>query len=80
MSTPPLSGRECPTGCGRIVGRGKLLCITCWREVPEHLQSEVHRTWRAYRAAARHVEDFDRRRVARAAYEEARDAAIGAVA
>jgi hypothetical protein len=44
-----MSGRSCPTGCGRPVARGKLMCAPCWSEVPKPLQTDVYRTWRAWR-------------------------------
>lgn len=40
---------ECPTGCGRGVRIGQLMCSTCWRQVPKDLQADVNRTWRAWR-------------------------------
>lgn len=69
----PLSGGPgCPTGCGRPKPPGKLMCLTCWRHVPKHLQRDVYRTWRSWRA------DFgDAERMA--AYEQAAEAAISAV-
>lgn len=67
----------CPSGCGRTVAPGKLMCFLCWREVPRHLQTDVYRTWRAYRAANVHNPDVFRR--ARAAYQAARDAALGSI-
>lgn len=64
--------RSCPSGCGRTVRDGQLLCPGCWHEVPKHLQNEVYRTWRRWR---RDISNNDRRR----AYREARDEAIGSV-
>lgn len=61
----------CPTGCGRKVHRGHLMCGPCWREVPKHLQLEVYRTWRAYQK-----EPTD---PAWDAYIDARDNAIGVI-
>lgn len=67
----------CPTGCGRAVRMGYLMCGTCWREVPKHLQRDVLSTWRAYsRAASRGADDFPERREA---YELARSAALGSI-
>lgn len=62
----------CPSGCGRAVSPGKLVCLPCWREIPRHLQREVYRTWRAYTK--------DSTDEAFAAYDAARDAALGAIA
>lgn len=67
-----MSRRECPSGCGRQVAPGKLLCLPCWREVPPHVQREVYRTWRAWRRSLGDAEAF-------AAYCEATDAAIGSI-
>lgn len=67
MNTP------CPTGCGRAHQPGKLLCLPCWGEVPDHVQADVYRTWQAWK---RDFGDPD----AFAAYQAARDAAIGAIA
>lgn len=68
-----MTGGECPTGCGRSVSRGHLMCRPCWGEVPQHLQAEVNRTWRAWRR------DFGNTEAIRA-YRAARDDAIAAVA
>lgn len=59
----------CPTGCGRQVRRGHLMCGACWHQVPTHLQRDVYRTWRAY---TREPTD-----AAHAAYVTARDSALG---
>lgn len=64
----------CPTGCGRAVAPGKLLCAPCWGRVPRHLQSAVYKTWRAVRNAPP-----DERRAARYDYDTARDEAIASV-
>lgn len=74
----------CEAGCGRTHGPGKLLCPTCWREVPGHLQRDVYRTWRAYQKSHREGSFGDpathtARRVAREAYRAARDAALGSI-
>lgn len=67
----------CPTGCGRSVRRGHLMCPGCWREVPRHLQRDVLTTWRAYSAAAtRGADNFPEKRDA---YEAARNAALGSI-
>ena len=62
----------CPTGCGRKVDTGKLLCLPCWREVPKHLQNDVYRTWRKVLAGSTDDDVLQ-------AYETARDAAIGSI-
>lgn len=67
----------CPTGCGRRVRMGHLMCAPCWGEVPRHLQRDVLATWRAYsRSASRGADDFPERRQA---YEAARDAALASI-
>lgn len=73
---------DCPTGCGRNVRVGHLMCGPCWGEVPPHLKRDVLRTWRTYKAvpAGMSPETMDRRRAARMAYQEARDAAVGSIA
>jgi hypothetical protein len=45
-----MSSCACPSRCGRNRVTGQLLCRPCWGDVPRHLQREVHRTWRAWRA------------------------------
>jgi len=62
----------CPTGCGRSVALGNLLCRTCWHLVPPQLAADVWRTWRAWK------KDLGSRE-ASAAYRAASDAAIAAV-
>lgn len=64
---------SCPTGCGRAVAGGQLLCRPCWGEVPKPLQTDVYRTWRAWR------NDFGDHTKAQA-YRAARDAAIASIA
>ena len=64
--------RTCPTGCGRTVKRGKLLCYDCWSQVPKHIQMDVNRTWRATNADPKDDAKFE-------AYEAARQAAMAAV-
>lgn len=71
---PEADGR-CPTGCGRPVNRGHLMCGPCWSIVPKHLQRDVMRTWRAYSRAA----VSPPRRERRAAYEAAREAALASI-
>jgi hypothetical protein len=63
--------RTCPTGCGRSVRAGQLLCPACWRKVPGHLQGPVYAAWRAFQRDSSDA-NWD-------AYIEARDNAIGAV-
>lgn len=80
MSTPAEHMHDrmgCPTGCGRNVAPGKLLCPACWGRVPRDVQREVYRTWREYRGTR--VTDVMGLASTRAAYREARDKAIGAV-
>lgn len=62
----------CPVGCGRTVSTGRLMCRTCWAEVPKDLQRKVNSTWRKWSNDMGSVE-------AMAAYKEARDDAIGSV-
>lgn len=39
--------RECPVnGCQALHDPDKLMCLTHWHRVPQHLKDEV---WRAYR-------------------------------
>lgn len=74
-----MSGRECPTGCGRSVRPGKLMCGRCWSVVPVKLQVDIYRTWKALQKAQRvsMVDDFAR--AARRAYSRAVEAAVEAV-
>lgn len=73
----PEADGHCPTGCGRAVRRGHLMCGPCWATVPKHLQRDVNRTWRAYSAAAfGGRDDFPEKR---AGYEAAREAALASV-
>lgn len=71
----------CPTGCGRNVSFGKLLCSSCWSRVPSDLQRQVTLTWRRHlklmRARPRTAEQV---RVSRAEYEAAKEAAIASIA
>jgi hypothetical protein len=60
----------CPTGCGRTVRLGHLMCGPCWSMVPGHLQREVHRTWRGFSRG--NDEMFE-------AYEAACESAIASV-
>lgn len=39
----------CPTKCGRKAALGNLMCSPCWHLVPQLLQAEVWRTWRAWK-------------------------------
>lgn len=66
MRTP-----ECPSGCGRALPAGKVMCSPCWREVPKHLQTEVYAAWRAV------CNEPNRENILR--HREAKEAAIGAV-
>lgn len=58
----------CPTGCGRGVRTGHLMCGPCWHQVPRDLQRDVVRTWKAY--------NDDPTDQAWFAYVEAREAAL----
>jgi hypothetical protein len=69
---------ECPSGCGMSVAPGKLTCLPCWREIPQHLQNEVLRTWRRYSRFTGLAQSPERRQ-ARLDYQEARDAALGSI-
>ena len=72
----PIGVRTCPTGCGRAVSVGKLMCPSCWSKVPDHLQRDVNVSWRRYnRRPSGDVAEF---RAVRQAYFNARDAAISA--
>lgn len=62
---------ECPTGCGRALPRGKVMCGPCWSEVPRHLQREVYAAWRA---VCRDLSGENLRR-----HREAKNAAIGSI-
>lgn len=63
----------CPTGCGRLVASGHLMCRPCWYRVPKPLQADVYRTLRTWRAG-----DYEAGDAAKA-YRAARDAAIASV-
>lgn len=65
-------GSRCPSGCGRTVAAGKLMCRPCWSEVPREIQQQVYRTWRAW---SRDLDDNE----AMHAYRAAREAALGCV-
>jgi hypothetical protein len=65
-----IESRACPTGCGRHVLAGHLMCAACWRKVPKPLQAAVHRAWRAWRR------DLGNAELMRA-HTRAADAAIG---
>lgn len=62
----------CPTGCGRRVKRGHLMCGPCWGAVPRELQRDVYRTFRAWRSCPGDPDRF-------LAYEQAREAAIASI-
>jgi len=85
-ATPPnLGGVErtrgggCPTGCGRNVKIGNIMCAPCWHLVPRELQTPVWAAWRALNKARdkgwaqRHIDTLKRE------HEEAKTAAIAAV-
>ncbi|MEO6604319.1 MAG: hypothetical protein ABIN55_01775 [Aeromicrobium sp.] len=68
-----LGQSKCPTGCGRSVLAGHLMCRTCWGKVPRDLQQRVYGTWRAWKS------DLDDQALM-SEYREARDNALAAVA
>lgn len=74
-AVPRFGAGACPTGCGRNVGTGHLMCGLCWSLVPHELRRPVYRTWAAYRRA-RTDTALD---LAMVAYQAARDAAISSV-
>lgn len=39
----------CPTGCGRSVRDGHVMCAACWSGVPKARQSALHRAWKRWR-------------------------------
>jgi hypothetical protein len=65
---------SCPTGCGRKIKFGHLMCKPCWGEVPEHLQRRVYETLRTFRGSL-----GPERKEALAKYREAADEAIGSI-
>lgn len=64
---------DCPTGCGRSVQAGKLMCPPCWRKVPRDLQRKVYLAWSAWR------KDFSSDDAMKA-YDQARENALAAIA
>lgn len=70
----------CPTGCGRSVELGKLMCPPCWSKVPRDLQRQVVLAWAKHRELMRGDRTVDEVRISRATYEHAKDAAIASVA
>lgn len=79
MSTPsapstPVDPDACPTGCGRKLPMGMVMCRRCWGRVPKHLQREVWDAWEARQK----VRGADRRRCVER-HEEAKRAAIESV-
>lgn len=76
-ATRQIARPVCPVGCGRARVPGRLLCPACWRQVPVELQDAVNRTLRTYNRAM--LAGGPPPDLQRAAYKEARDAAIGAV-
>jgi hypothetical protein len=71
---------ECPSGCGRTQQPGKFLCRPCWGEVPKDLQANVLSTWAAVRVGHRRQLPAEERRPRLAAYRQAREAALAAIA
>jgi len=74
---------QCPTGCGRSVALGNLLCRTCWHVVPPALAADVWRTWRAFNKEMSAQDTLEYREVgllqrARETYMKATSAAIAA--
>ena len=69
---------ECPSGCGRALPRGKVMCAPCWREVPPDLQREVYAAWRARQAALRPNSTADYMAAAQR-HEDAKAAAVGSI-
>lgn len=65
---------KCPTGCGRMVEAGKVMCGSCWSRVPKPIQRKVYSTWRALRNGAK-----DEGPTLRYDYETAREAAVEAI-
>ena len=66
-------------GCGETKARGYLLCTSCWRCVPDKLQREVFRTFRAWDAErTRDRVNIAALRTAGAAYRTAAAAATNA--
>ena len=75
-----MSDDTCPTGCGRSVEAGKLMCPPCWSKVPRHLQRRVYLTWSDHRKLVRGERTLEQVRESRAKYEEAKEAALAAIA
>lgn len=76
-----MSGYGCPTGCGRDVAAGKLMCPSCWFSVPAELQRRVLLTWGYHRRLMRREgRTLEQVRESRAAYEQAKEAAIASIA
>jgi hypothetical protein len=67
---------DCPTGCGRSVRAGHLMCARCWSQVPRALQLRVYRTWHALTSGS--ITSKERDAVVEA-YESAREDAIASV-
>lgn len=80
ITKPVLNSGECPTGCGRKVSLGKLLCGHCWPKVPYDLQRQVILTWRRHLKLIRGTRTAAQVKVSRATYEAAKEAAIASVA
>jgi hypothetical protein len=76
MTTMPET--NCPTGCGRPRGSGKLMCGSCWHRLPATHKRAVLRTWGGLVRTAGDLLNPDVQ-TARAAYTTARDAAIASL-
>jgi hypothetical protein len=62
---------DCPTGCGRAVEDGHLMCKTCWFKVPAGLRAQVWSRFRRYQRSGQ-LRDLQR-------YQQARDDAIASI-
>lgn len=67
---------SCPTGCGRSVQLGMLMCRPCWHLVPPDLQRPVWVAWRALNRAQRSAWNHDAIRTLRREHAEAKEKAI----
>lgn len=75
-----MSMTDCPTGCGRPLPLGKLVCIVCWHQVPVDLQRQVVLTWRNHmKLMRRRPRTADQVRVSRETYEQAKEAALASI-
>jgi len=66
----------CPTGCGRSVTLGNLMCAPCWHRVPRELQTPVWVAWRQLNKAVTRGLDERAIRTLKREHAEARAAAI----